>query len=117
MSVIALGSPLTDERRAAMRVLRGAAALLGLIGLGIGLTACVGAASLRTADVEEQIATGLADSVTGEFDVTCPADVPAEKGYTFTCTVADVTGGTTISVTVIEDDDQGTFTWRVSAPG
>lgn len=78
------------------------------------LTGCSAAAAIRPADVERQITDGLSEQVGGEFEVTCPSALPAEAGYTFTCAVADRTGGGTLTVTVVEDDDTGTFTWRVA---
>ena len=97
----------------ARATLRGAVALLA----ALSLAACSSSASLQPADVEQQITRGLAEQVGGEFEVTCPSPLPAEAGYTFTCEVADRTGGSTVAVTVVEDDDAGTFRWRVTVPG
>ena len=83
----------------------------------IALAGCSGSASLVPSDVEEQITDGLTEQVGGEFEVTCPSPLPAEAGYAFTCEVADRTGGSTVAVTVVEDDDAGTFRWRVTVPG
>ena len=93
--------------------LRGAATLLS----ALSLAACSSSASLQPADVEEQITRGLTEQVGGEFEVTCPSPLPAEAGYTFTCDVSDRTGGSTVTVTVVEDDDAGSFRWRVTMPG
>ena len=92
--------------------LRGAATLLS----ALSLAACSSSASLQPADVEEQITRGLTEQVGGEFEVTCPSPLPAEAGYTFTCDVTDRTGSRTVAVTVVEDDDVGTFRWRVTEP-
>lgn len=96
----------------ARATLRGAAALLA----ALSLAACSSSASLQPADVEQQITQGLAEQVGGEFEVTCPSPLPAEAGYTFTCDVTDRTGSTTVAVTVVEDDDAGTFRWKVTGP-
>ena len=87
-----------------------------LTAAGVLLVAgCSSAATLAPASIQEQIATGLAAQVGGTFAVACPGEIPAEKGYTFTCTADDKVGGQTVTVTVTESDDAGTFTWQVSS--
>ena len=76
---------------------------------------CSSSAALTPASVQEQIATGLATQAGGTFTVACPGEIPAEKGYTFTCTADDQAGGQIVIVTVTESDDSGTFTWQVSS--
>jgi hypothetical protein len=53
--------------------------------------------------------------VGGSFTVTCPTNITAEKGGTFTCTVSDASDGSTATVTVTQQDDQGQFDWKVTA--
>lgn len=88
----------------------------GLLGAALVLSSCASTSSLRPSDVEDQISQGLSTQVGGEFAVSCPSSLPAESGYTFTCAVTDRTDGTTSTVTVVEDDDTGAFTWKVTAP-
>lgn len=87
-----------------------------LVGSVVLLAACA-APNLRTSDVETQIAQSLTEQVGGSFAVTCPADVPAEAGTGFACSVLDETSGGRVTVQVRLEDDAGGFTWRVgSAP-
>ena len=81
------------------------------------LVGCSAPATLRSGDVEDQIAESLTEQVGGEFTVVCPTGVAAAAGTTFTCSVTDGTDGSTIAVTVTESDDVGGFDWRVQAPG
>ena len=94
---------------------RVAAAAAAILGAALTVVSCGSSASLRTDDVEQQIATDLSEQVGGEFTVTCPSPVPAEAGYAFTCTVADGTSGKSLRVAVVEDDAEGAFSWRVEA--
>ena len=101
----------------ARATLRDTAARLVAMPLAVvSLAACASSPSLAPGDVEQQITDGLTEQVGGEFEVTCPSPLPAEAGYTFTCDVTDRTGGRTVAVTVVEDDDAGTFRWRVTTP-
>ncbi len=75
--------------------------------------ACASSATLRSTDIEQQIADALSTQVGGRFSVTCPTGIVAEAGASLTCSVLDDTGGTSVSVTVVTDDDQGHYTWRV----
>ena len=88
----------------------------GAVTVCVLVSACGGSAALRPADVELQIATGLAEQVGGEFTVACPAEIPAEAGYRFTCSVTDAASGTPVQVEVVEGDELGAFTWKV-VPG
>lgn len=90
--------------------------IAGAVTVCVLVSACGGSAALRPADVESQIATGLAEQVGGEFTVACPAEIPAEAGYRFTCSVTDAAGGAPVQVEVVEDDASGAFNWQV-APG
>jgi invasion protein IalB len=96
-----------------MRSGRGAAALLAV---GVTAAACSSPPTLRSGDVQEQIASSLAEQVGGDFSVTCPTGIPAQAGTTFTCSVTDASDGRTVTVTVTESDDGGGFDWRVVAP-
>lgn len=98
-----------------MPSVRAAAAVVAILGAALTVASCGSSAALRTDDVEQQIATDLSAQVGGEFEVTCPSPVPAEAGYAFTCTVADRTTGASLSVSVVEADADGTFSWRVEA--
>jgi hypothetical protein len=72
---------------------------------------------LDTGDVQDSVSAGLTEQAGGSFTVTCPAEAPAQAGYTFTCSVADATDGSTRTVTVVEVDDAGAFTWKVTGGG
>lgn len=99
-----------------MRGVRGSLAVLSLVPMAV-VTGCAAPPTLRSGDVQDQIAAGLADQVGGDFAVTCPTGVPARAGTTFTCSVTDASDGRSIKVTVTERDDAGGFDWRVQAPG
>lgn len=79
------------------------------------LAACSTTKTLNTEDVQTAIAKGLTDQVGGTFDVTCPPEITAEKGATFTCQVKDPTDGTSATVTVTQEDADGKFNWKVTA--
>ena len=66
--------------------------------------------------MEDQIASGLAEQVGGDFSVTCPTGIAAQAGTSFTCSVIDASDGSTVTVTVTETDDVGAFDWRVEMP-
>lgn len=88
--------------------------MAAVVGAALVLAGCSSSSTLRSGDVQTSIAEGLRSQVGGEFTVTCPSGMPAEQGATFTCQVTDQTGGTTVTVTVTETDDQGGFTWKVT---
>jgi Domain of unknown function (DUF4333) len=82
--------------------------------LAIGLLA---AACSRPLDVD-QLESELKDQVerdlgTTGLTVTCPDDVKAEAGSTFTCEASDASGATMV-ITVTQKDDQGHVTWKVT---
>ena len=80
------------------------------------LTACGSSGgTLRSADVEKALVDGFQAQVGGSFTADCPAQVPAQQGFTFTCTVTDTQAGATVQVDVVEDDADGAFTWRATA--
>ena len=81
-----------------------------------GVTACSAPPTLRSGDVQDPIASALADQVGGGFRVTCPTGIPAQAGTSFTCSVIDESDGRTVTVTVTESDDAGRFAWRVVTP-
>lgn len=65
-----------------------------------------GLESQLEAQVEQELATeGLT--------VTCPDDVKAEAGSTFTCEASEASGATMV-ITVTQKDDQGNVTWKVT---
>jgi len=100
-----------------MSGVRGVVAALTLsIASTPAITGCSSPPTLRSGDVQDQIAAGLAEQVGGDFTVTCPTGVPAEAGTTFTCKVTDASDGSTLLVTVTESDGAGGFAWRVQAP-
>ena len=82
------------------------AAVLVLGGLVVGALVWFGGTSLDSAEAERQIGQ-LTQDQTGAAptDVSCPADIEAESGATFTCTAA--LEDQPISVTVTQTDDEG----------
>ena len=80
----------------------------------LALPAC-GEKVINTDDLEGQIATEL-EAQTGVVpaSVECPADVPAEKGGTFRCTVT-ADDGSSAGITVTQTDDQGNVDWEVDS--
>ena len=72
--------------------------------------------SIDTGDVQETITKGLVEQAGGTFTVACPSEAPAQKGFTFTCSVKDHTDGTTHTVVVNQVDEAGAFTWKVDDP-
>ena len=48
--------------------------------------------------------------------VDCPDDVPAEAGGTFTCT-ATADDGSTATIEVVQQDDEGNLNWEVVSSG
>lgn len=77
------------------------------------LAACAAPPSLSNGDVQDVIASELAEQVGGSFTVTCPSAVPAEPGQRFTCDVTDEGTRDTVSVQVAVTDAEGAFTWQV----
>lgn len=82
----------------------------------IALAGCSASVStsdkLKTNEAEAQIAKGLEQRVDGKVVVSCPDDVTAKKGGTFTCK-AKADDGSVATVKVIQKDDQGNIAWTV----
>jgi hypothetical protein len=75
------------------------------------------AACSRPLDIDG-LESELKDQVEEEFGttgltVTCPDDVKAEAGSTFTCEASDASGATMV-LTVTQRDDQGNVRWNVT---
>ncbi len=68
---------------------------------------------VNTDELEAQITSELQRQagVTAS-SVDCPDDVPAEAGGTFTCT-ATADDGSTATIEVVQQDDQGNVKWEV----
>lgn len=66
---------------------------------------------LDMAKAEASIAAEISAQAGGEWTVTCPDDVPIEKGLTANCeaTSAD---GQSVMVNITQTDDQGNVTWE-----
>jgi len=89
------------------------AALLSVAFLTAGLVAgCSN--SLNQADVQSKLSQGMNEQLGGDFTVTCPSDIAVAAGATFTCSTSGADGSTgTIAVT--QDDDQGNLSWEYTA--
>jgi hypothetical protein len=82
------------------------AALLVLGGLVVGALVWFGSTTLDTAEAERQIGQLTADQTgVAPTDLSCPADIEAESGATFTCTAS--LEDQPISFTVTQTDDEG----------
>jgi hypothetical protein len=93
------------HRRAALAVTITTAGILLLTGCS---------SALDGAKLQDEISSGLATQVGGEWTVTCPESEPLKTGATFTCTATDADGAAqTINVT--QTDDQGNVTWELPA--
>jgi hypothetical protein len=101
---------------------RGPAVWLVVVALVVVLVAGIGAAVLlgRTggrsqldmATVESEIATRLSNRTGISTTVDCPDSVAIEAGTTFTCTATSA-DGSTATVVVHQDDDQGNLTFGI----
>jgi hypothetical protein len=76
----------------------------------LALAAC-GGSTLDASQVEEQILAELQDAGSPVTAVTCPDDVAAQEGGTFTCTGTAADGTWTLEVA--QTDDAGALTFRV----
>jgi Domain of unknown function (DUF4333) len=87
--------------------------LLAAIAVAGGLLAAC-TSTINTQELEQQIAREL-EAQTGvtPSSVTCPDDVPAEAGGRFECTVT-ADDGSTATVSVVQEDDQGNVRWEVT---
>ena len=82
------------------------AAVVVLAGLVVGALVWFGGTTLDTAEAERQIGRLTADQTgVAPTDVSCPADIEAESGATFTCTAS--LEDQPISFTVTQTDDEG----------
>jgi hypothetical protein len=81
------------------------------------VTIALFAACSRPLDVtglESQLKRQVEDDLgTTGLTVTCPDNVKAEAGSTFTCEASDASGATMV-ITVTQTDDQGNVTWKVT---
>jgi hypothetical protein len=81
----------------------------------VALAACT--KTVNTDGLEQQIAAELeAQAGVTPSSVDCPDDVEAEAGGTFTCT-ATADDGSTATITVTQQDDQGNLSWEVTGSG
>ncbi|MGQ0609404.1 MAG: DUF4333 domain-containing protein [Chloroflexota bacterium] len=83
----------------------------------VALAGCGGSLTVtRYIDVDRLEST-LADGLTEQTGATiesveCPEEIAMEAGNEFECTATDDQGNTGI-VTVTQDDDQGSITWKL----
>jgi hypothetical protein len=84
---------------------------LPLLALAVLLLAACGKEVVDTADAEQRIRDSVASQVKADVrSVSCPDDVEAKKGDTFTCT-ATGGDGTKGPVKVLQQDDKGNVTF------
>jgi hypothetical protein len=100
------GRPPVPRRRTGAIVGAIVTAVLVLGGLVVGAVLLFGTKTLDTADAERQIAQ-LTEEQAGvaPTDVSCPADIKAEAGATFSCSAS--LDAQPISFTVTQTDDDG----------
>ena len=93
------------------RSIRTAAALAALL----VFAGCTAQRVVDTEALEANIASEI-ESQAGftPTSVSCPEDVPAQEGDTFSCTVT-AEDGSSANVTVRQTDDQGSVTWEVDS--
>ena len=84
---------------------------MALIMLLLGATACAGR-PLDEITMESSIKAELGRSGIPGAVVTCPNDIKAWKGSTFTCTAA--AKGETVTLQVTQTDDQGHVTFKIA---
>lgn len=92
--------------------------LVSLAAVGLSLTALAACSTknvLNQADVESAISSGLTQQLGGTFTVSCPSDVEAKTGGTFTCNVTDPATGQKATITATQTDDQGKFNWEITS--
>jgi Domain of unknown function (DUF4333) len=96
-------------------VVRGARVLLVAIVLLAG--ACSRTKTLDGSGLERQIATDMQTNLQLEgVTVSCPGDIEAAAGGTFTCTATDA-DGTSMTIQGTQTDDQGRVTYKVAGEG
>jgi hypothetical protein len=86
--------------------------LLAGAGAALLLSRTAGRSQLDMATVESEIAARLADRTGLSTTVDCPDSVAIEAGTTFTCTATSA-DGSTATVVVHQDDDQGNLTFGI----
>jgi hypothetical protein len=82
-----------------------AAAVLTVLATGCSQT-------LEASDIEREVAAGVDDQQGVEVEVSCPDDIKAEDGGTFTCTATD-SEGTEWDVDVVQQDADGNVEWTM----
>lgn len=88
-------------------------ALLGALFVSVGLLAAC-SNSLSQTDVQDKLQQGMAEQLGGTYVVTCPSEIPLSAGSTFSCeAVGD--DGSTGTITVTQEDDQGNLTWEYTS--
>ena len=94
------------RRRGAGRVVAGVVGGLAVAGAAAGALFVFAPSTLDTAELADRIATETQQQVDVlPTDVTCPEDVPAEAGDTFTCTAQ--LDGQPVTYTARQTDDEG----------
>ena len=100
------GPPPAPRRRIGVVIAAVVAGVLVLGGLVVGALLLFGTKTLDTAEAERQIAQLTEDQAgVAPADVSCPADIGAEAGATFTCSAS--LENQPISFTVTQTDDDG----------
>jgi len=100
------GQPPAPRKRTGVVVGAVVAAVLVLGGLVVGALLLFGTKTLDTGEAERQIAQLTEDQAgVAPTDVTCPADIEAESGATFSCSAS--LEDQPISFTVTQTDDDG----------
>lgn len=91
-----------------------ALAVVVLVGVGAAvlLTRAASRSQLEMATVESEIASQLSDRTGQGTTVDCPDSVAIEAGTSFTCTATSA-DGSTATVVVHQDDDQGNLTFGI----
>jgi hypothetical protein len=103
-----MSRPLGEEHVMRGPIVRGVLAVL----VAVALAACT--RTVNTDALEQQIAAELqAQANVTPSSVDCPDDVEAEAGGTFTCT-ATADDGSTATITVTQQDDEGNLRWEVT---
>lgn len=97
------------ERRAIL--LAGALAALALPGCSASVST---QSTVNTANAERVIGQSLTKKFGDTVRVSCPEDVEAKAGATFTCT-AKAPSGETADVRVTQKDDKGNIRWALDA--
>ena len=69
--------------------------------------------TIDSTSLESSIKSQLATKGVPDATVTCPDDIKAEKGGTFTCTAA--AQGQTVTLDITQTDDEGHVTFKVAS--